>query len=111
MSEVQRLRQDFESHVVEDSKWKLDQEQRWTRNNLIQDQTITIQKENARLLRLLAEDTAGVVAIYKDTKTVVRAGTALQKGMIWLLKWGTIGTGVVAGLEYLIDFFNRPPMV
>ena len=111
MSEMQKLRQDFDLHVVEDSKWKLDQEQRWTMNNNILDQTIAIQKENAMQIKALADDTAGVIAIYRDTATVLRAGTALQKGMIWVLKWGAIGTGVVAGVDYLIDFFNQPPMV
>jgi hypothetical protein len=108
---MQKLRQDFESHVVEDSKWKLDQEQRWDRCNTIQDQTIAIQQENAVQLKALALDTAGVIEIYKNTKSVVRAGTALQNGMIWMLKWGAIGTGVVAIADYLIDFFNQPPMV
>jgi hypothetical protein len=111
VSEMQKLRQDFESHVEEDSKWKLDQEQRWERCNIIQDQTIAIQQENAVQLKALALDTAGVIEIYKNTKSVVRAGTALQNGMIWMLKWGAIGTGVVAIADYLIDFFNQPPMV
>jgi hypothetical protein len=108
---MQKLRQDFDLHVVEDSKWKLDQDSRWERCNAIQDQTIKIQQENALQLKALAEDTAGVIAIYKDTKSVVRAGTALQKGMIWMLKWGVIGTGIVAIGDYLIEFFNQPPIV
>tara|TARA_R110000822_G_scaffold254616_1_gene380852 strand:- start:234 stop:623 length:390 start_codon:yes stop_codon:yes gene_type:complete len=111
VSEMQKLREDFDLHVVEDSKWKAEQEQRWERCNAIQDQTIKIQQENAVQLKALAEDTAGVIAIYKDTKSVVRAGTALQKGMIWMLKWGAIGTGIVAIADYLIEFFNQPPIV
>jgi len=111
VSEMQKLRQDFDLHVVEDSKWKLEQEQRWTMNSNTLDQIIAIQKENAVQIKSLSDDTAGVIAIYHDTATVLRAGTAVQKAMIWMLKWGAIGTGVVAGMNYLIEFFNQPPMV
>jgi hypothetical protein len=108
---MQKLRQDFDLHVVEDSKWKAEQEQRWERCNMIQDQTIKIQQENAVQLKALAADTAGVIAIYTNTKSVVRAGTAVQNGMMWMIKWGVIGTGIVAIGDYLIEFFNQPPIV
>jgi len=108
---MQKLRQDFDLHVEKDSEWKLEQEQQWVINNRIINQTIAIQKENATQIKSLSDDTAGIIAIYKDTASVIRVGSAVQKGMIWCLKWGFIGTGIVAGADYLIEFFNQPPVV
>jgi hypothetical protein len=108
---MQKLRQDFDLHVEKDSEWKLEQEQQWIINNKIINQTIAIQKENATQIKSLSDDTAGIIAIYKDTASVIRVGSAVQKGMVWFVKWGFIGTGVIAGIEYLIEYFNQPPMV
>ena len=111
VSDMQQLRQEFDSHVVRDTKWKLEQDQRWERNNALQDQTMNIQRECAVQLKALSEDTAGIIKLYQGAESVIWAGTGLQKFMIWLVKWGAIGAGLVAGINYLVDFFNRPPMV
>lgn len=111
VSEMQKLRQDFDLHVEKDNEWKLEQERQWIINNKIINQTIAIQKENATQIKSLSDDTAGIIAIYKDTASVIRVGSAVQKSMIWILKWGFIGTGIVAGADYLIEFFNQPPVV
>lgn len=54
----------------------------------------------------LVEDTRAVVQLHKDFQGAARVGKGLQGFMTWCLKWGAIGAGVVAGINWLLEHFR-----
>lgn len=77
------------------------------------DKMFQAQQENASTLRdligvvsSLANDTKEIVELNRDFKGVIRAGRGAQGFFLWLLKWGAIGTGLVAIGNWLLDHFS-----
>lgn len=54
----------------------------------------------------LVEDTRAVVQLSKDLQGAARVGTGLQRFMLWCMKWGMIGIGVVSGITWLLERFK-----
>jgi len=55
----------------------------------------------------LVENTSAIVQLHKDFEGAARIGKGVQGFMIWCLKWGAIGTGVVTGLMWLVEHFRN----
>ena len=55
----------------------------------------------------LVKDTEGIIQLHKDFQGTARVGKGVQNFMLWCLKWGLIGTGVVSGLNWLIEHFGK----
>lgn len=55
----------------------------------------------------LVDDTGAIIKLHKDFQGAARIGTGVQSFMLWLLKWGAIGTGTVTALTYVINHFKH----
>jgi len=53
------------------------------------------------------EETRAIVQLHKDLQGTIRVGSALQRFMFWLLKWGTIGVAIIATLKWLVERFSH----
>lgn len=62
--------------------------------------------EITRSVGKLVEDTSAIVKLHRDFQGAARVGKGFQNFMLWCLKWGAIGTGVVTALSWLIDYFS-----
>lgn len=78
------------------------------------DKLIAVQQMNAESiakltasLATLVEDTGGIIQLHKDFQGTARIGKGVQNFMLWCLKWGAIGLGVVSGLNWLIEHFGK----
>lgn len=55
----------------------------------------------------LVEDTRAIIQFHKDFQGTVRIGKSVQNFMVWLLKWGMIGSGIVAIINWLVKNFGN----
>ena len=62
--------------------------------------------ELTRSVSSLVEDTSSIIQLHKDFQGTVRVGKSVQGFMVWCLKWGAIGAGVVAIMNWLIEHFK-----
>lgn len=93
--ELAKLRADFEQHVAEGNE-------RW-------DRLVRLVEQNTEATRSLADSVKGVVDLYEDVRAAARVGGSIQRFMLWLVKWGAVGTGLAAWLAWLLDLFPPSP--
>lgn len=55
---------------------------------------LEVSKSNAESIKLVIDETKGIIQLYKDMQGVVRVGITMQKVGIWLIKWPLIGAGL-----------------
>ena len=55
----------------------------------------------------LVKDTSAIVQLTKDFQGAARVGKGVQGAMLWLLRWGAIGVGVVASINWVIEHFKN----
>lgn len=60
----------------------------------------------AKLLSKLIEDTSSIVRLQRDFQGAARIGNGVQGFLLWLLKWGVIGTGIATMITWLIERFK-----
>lgn len=98
--ELQRFHAEFRSHVkFIESRIKED-DKRYA-------SLLRVQEQNALAIQQLSEATKGVVELHRDIQGVARVGMSVQKFMVWCLKFGAVGTGVVAVLAWIIHYFDK----
>lgn len=103
-----QLREEFEQHKEEQAQCWEQQEQRWEQLAIMVEQNTQTTRELAESVRVVAESTAGIVRIYEDVNAAARVGGALQRFILWIAKWGTIGTGLALGLQWIVRHFMPP---
>jgi hypothetical protein len=101
-AELTRLREEFEAH-------RELQEERWEQLAMMVEQNTQTTREIAESVRAVADSTAGVVRLYEDIHAAARVGAGLQRFILWVAKWGTVGTGVAFGLDWVVRHFMPPP--
>lgn len=57
----------------------------------------------------LSEDTAGVVAVYKNVLGAVAVGSAVQRLLVWLSKLGVVGAAITALILWVLKHYPPPP--
>jgi len=90
----------FDQHEIEEDR-KFDKLVETQQAN-----TEAITKLTASLTKLV-EDTSSIIQLHHDIQGATRVGKSVQYFMIWLLKWGAIGTGIAAALHLLMEHFNK----
>jgi len=112
--ELFRLNQRLEAHVM-----RFEQYERRERKDL--DRLVEAQKANAKIQQAntdaitsiakstasLVEDTKEIIQLHKDFQGAARMGKSVQGFMLWCLKWGVIGTGIVTGITWSINHFKH----
>lgn len=58
-------------------------------------------------LLTLVKDTSSIVQLHKDFQGAARVGKGVQGFMLWCLKWGAIGVGVVAAMSWVVEKFSH----
>ena len=66
-------------------------------------QILMAQSKNTESIQDLIDETRAVVELHRDVQGATRLGMAVQRFMVWLLKWGTIGTAIVVGIKWVTD--------
>jgi len=95
-----QLREEFEKHKSnQDEKLNKLIEAQQTNTDAITQLTLSVST--------LVEDTAAIVQLHKDFQGAARVGKGMQGFMLWCLKWGAIGTGVVAAITWLVEHFGK----
>lgn len=107
--ELIRLREEFEQHQKAFARHQDVQNARWEQLAVMVEQNTGTTREIAESVKVLAESTAGVVRLYQDVQGAARVGVGVQKFVVWVAKWGTIGVGAAIGLRWLIEQFTPPP--
>lgn len=114
---MQDLRRDFTDHVIEDAKWKYEQEQRWKHNDAALARVISIQEtsaqqiqdnqkqihDNQQQINQLTTDTQGLVTAWKNGTATAQTFRWLGSLGKYLTPIGAIGVGIWA---YVTDFFG-----
>lgn len=100
--ELVELRKEFEEH-------RELQEEKWEQLAIMVEQNIQTTREMAESVKAIADSTAGVVRLYEDVHAAARVGSALQRFIVWVAKWGTLGTGLAFGLQWVVRHFMPPP--
>lgn len=106
--ELVRLREEFELHQERFEQHQEVQEARWEQLAIMVEQNTQTTRDIAESVKSVADSTAGVVKIYEDMQGAARVGGAVQKFILWLAKWGTIGGGMAVGISWLIRHFTPP---
>jgi hypothetical protein len=107
-SELIQLRQEFEEHKEEQERCWERQEERWEQLAVMVEQNTQTTRELAESVCKIADSTAGVVRVYDDVQSAARIGGALQRFLLWLGKWGAIGTGAVVVVRWVLHNFPPP---
>lgn len=63
-------------------------------------ETVRCQRENARNLGVLIEETKDLVKLQKNIQGTISVGVAAQRFGLWLIKWPAIFTAFYALIEY-----------
>lgn len=100
--ELRQLRREFEEH-------RELQDERWEQLALMVEANTQTTREIAESVRSVAESTAGVVKLYEDVGAAARVGAAVQRFVLWVAKWGTLGAGVAVGMSWVVRHFMPPP--
>lgn len=101
-TELVELRREFEEH-------RELQEQRWEQVAMMVEQNTQTTRELAEAVKSVADSTAGVVKLYDDVGAAARVGAAVQRFVVWLAKWGTLGAGMAYGVSWIVRHFMPPP--
>lgn len=103
-----QLRNEFEEHKEEQERCWERQEERWEQLAVMVEQNTQTTRELAESVCKIADSTAGVVRVYDDVQSAARVGGALQRFLVWLGKWGAIGTGAVVAVRWILHNFPPP---
>ena len=97
----------FESHLERFEQHEINEEQNF--NKLVKTQLMNTDAISsiATSVQELVDDTKSIVQLHKDFQGAARLGNGLQKFLIWVLKWGAIGTGVATTIVWVTEHFNK----
>lgn len=100
-----RFHQDFIDHV---DRFKSHEENEHIKfNELIEAQhnnTKAITELTSSVSNLV-DDTRDIIKLHQDFQGTVRIGANAQGFMLWLLKWGIVGAGLVAVIKWTSKHF------
>jgi hypothetical protein len=68
---------------------------------------LRMQEQTAQSVQQLTEKTEGIIQLHRDFQGVARVGMSVQKFMMWVAKFGFVGTAIVAILAWIIHFFDK----
>lgn len=66
---------------------------------------VECQKQNAEAIGRLKRDTEDIINIYNNIQGASRVGVAVQNFLLWLAKFGVIGTGIAALIKLISKNF------
>ena len=106
--ELVMLREEFEHHKLEQERYWEWQEERWMQLADMVEQNTQTTRDLAESVQSIAESTAGVVRLYEDVNAAARIGGGVQRFVLWVGKWGTIGAAIAYGVSWVVRHFMPP---
>lgn len=88
--DLEELNARFDKHETEEAK-KFD-----AMINAVNQNTTSIDK--------LTDETRAIVELHRDLQGTARVGKSVQNALLWLMKWGAIGTALAAFIKWAIEF-------
>ena len=103
----QQLCTKFDEHVERFEQHELDEVERSKQLFVAQQANTDAISELTTSVSAVVEGTSSIIQLHQDFQGAARVGKGVQGFMIWLLKWGAIGTGVVTAITWLVEYFSR----
>ena len=97
----------FEQHVVRFEKHEQEESDKFDKLINAQQENTDAISELTKSVSSLVDDTSSIIQLHKDFQGAARVGRGVQDFMIWCLKWGAIGTGVVTIMSWVIQKFSH----
>lgn len=105
---------EFEEHLDRFEQHEISQEHAF--NKLVEAQRVNTEAQRINTESIynvtnsvdkLVRDTKSIVQLHKDFEGAARLGSGLQKFLIWVLKWGAIGTGIATAVLWITEHFGK----
>lgn len=105
--ELQDLGRRFDSHE-EDTRGALtDLRERFDRHECEEakkfDAMINAVNQNTTSIDKLTDETRSIVELHRDLQGTARIGKSVQNALLWLVKWGAVGTALAAFIRWVLD--------
>lgn len=68
------------------------------------DAVINAVNQNTTSINKLTDETRSIVELHRDLQGTARVGKSVQNALLWLMKWGAIGTALAAFIKWAIEF-------
>lgn len=98
----QQLQERLEAHMAHC-------EQRFARGEEQFSRILSCLQENTEAIRSVDENTREVVQAYHDVQAAARVGNAIQKFIVWCMKWGGILAGIGYALNWILEHISKHP--
>lgn len=102
----QQMCEKFKNHVERFEQHELDEIKKFDRLIDAQQKNTAAISELTQSVSKIIESTSAVIRLHKDFQGAARVGKGFQNFMMWLLRWGAIGTGVVSIMVWSINRLN-----
>lgn len=71
------------------------------------DRVVKSQEATTLATKELARQTKDVVELHRDIQGAARIGIKVQDFMIWMAKWGVIGSAIIAGITFVAEQMDK----
>lgn len=105
--EMKRLHEKFEQHVVRFEQHEQEEAEKFIKLVEAQQNNTDAIAKLTDSVSSLVDDTKVIIQLSKDFQGAARVGKGVQNFMLWILKWGMIGTGVVAMIHFVVNHFTH----
>jgi response regulator of citrate/malate metabolism len=101
-----QLCEKFEQHVARFEKHEKEESDKFDKLINAQQENTDAISELTKSVSSLVDDTSSIIQLHKDFQGAARVGRGVQGFLVWCLKWGAIGTGVVTVILWIVDKFK-----
>lgn len=70
------------------------------------DAMINAVNQNTSSIDKLTDETRAIVELHRDLQGTARVGKSVQNALLWLMKWGAIGTALAAFIKWGLEFLQ-----
>jgi len=72
----------------------------------INEDLIKAMEDNSKKSEEIKKSVSSLIDLERNIKGTFIVGSAVQKFMLWIVKWGFIGAGIAAGMMWVVDKFG-----
>jgi len=70
------------------------------------DAMINAVNQNTTSIDKLTDETRSIVELHRDLQGTARVGKSVQNALLWLVKWGAVGTALAAFIKWGLEFLQ-----
>jgi len=96
--------EDEKSWRDEHCAWRKEQDGRWQAIGDQLESLVAATASNAKAVADLIGETRDIVQLHKDFQGAARVGSAAQRAVLCVAKWGAIGAGAAAILQKMLGW-------